>query len=188
MRRIEHDADLRASILDERNRDVPVWDATQEIVRAVDRIDDPAAIDRAGELRGRFLAEKGVVRERARQLTSYQRFHFTVGETDEVAGPFQLDDELRAAAPEIERERASPAREITGERVAIGHERDVTASAWNRIHLLVPLFQNALAFRRATVLGEVVRDQLEVGHFQRAGGVAPRSHYASGALKFFKTR
>ena len=63
--RIEHDADLGApALLDVRDRDVPVRDAAQEIVRAVDRIDDPAAVERPGERRGRFLAEKRVIRKR----------------------------------------------------------------------------------------------------------------------------
>jgi hypothetical protein len=70
--RIEHDAYLRASVLDIRDRDVPIRNPAQEIVRAVDRIDDPAAIDYPHEVSRRFLPEKSFVRERTRQIEQNQ--------------------------------------------------------------------------------------------------------------------
>ncbi len=56
--RIADDADLATSVLDVSDRYAVVASAAQKIVRAVDRIDDPDTLGRAGELRRGFLTEK----------------------------------------------------------------------------------------------------------------------------------
>src|SRR6202040_1730128 len=42
-------------------------------------------------------------------------------------------------------------------------------SLWQRVDLLVPLVEQALALRGAAVLGEVVVDELDLAHLQRPG-------------------
>ena len=68
--RIEDDADARTAFLHVSDRDIPVRHATQEVMRAVDRIDDPATVDRAFEARRRFLAQKTVAGKRRGDLTA----------------------------------------------------------------------------------------------------------------------
>jgi hypothetical protein len=117
--RIEHDADVGAAVDDVRDRHVPVRNAAQEIVRTVDRVDDPAAIERAGEGRRRFFPEKRILRPGRGDLAPKQRFDVAIGVAHEVLRSLQLDRQTVAVAPVIERNRTGLPRERLRERVAI---------------------------------------------------------------------
>ena len=97
--RVEHGADLRATAaLDIRDRDIPVRNSAQEVVRAVDRIDDPAPFERTGERASRLLAEESVLRKRGADLAAQQRLDVAVRVTDEVLRPLELDGQPLAIA------------------------------------------------------------------------------------------
>src|SRR5205814_4613191 len=111
LRRIEDDADFRARFFDIRNRHVPIRNAAQKIVGAINGIDDPAAIERPGETRRGFFAEKPIVRKRRCELDANQLLDFAIGDADKIAGTLELDDELLASIPEVERKGAGLACE-----------------------------------------------------------------------------
>jgi hypothetical protein len=74
--------------------------SAQEIVRAIDGIDDPDALLAARERRRGFLAEKRVVGKLPGQFRTNQGLHRSVGLAHIVLRPFGLDGE-RAAPGEV---------------------------------------------------------------------------------------
>jgi hypothetical protein len=117
--RIEDDAELRAPVDDVGDRDVPVRHAAQEVVRPVDGVDDPAAIDRAFEPGRGLLAEEAIAGKRRGQLGANQRLDLAVGAAHEILRPLELDDEPVAVAEMPERERARAARDVLRDLVAV---------------------------------------------------------------------
>ena len=122
LRWIEDDADLRACVFDVGDRDVPVRNAAQKIVRAVDRVDNPATIELTGEVPRRFFAEKSVIRKRSGELATEEIFDLAIGDAHEIARPLELDDELLAAIPIVERNCTGLPRNRASERIAIFHD------------------------------------------------------------------
>ena len=129
------------AVLDIGDRNVPERDAAQEIVRAVDRVDDPQALRIAGERRGRLLAEEMIAGKRARDFPANEILDLAVGDADEVLRALLLD-----------RQRIAPMPEITGERAGLpvgGHpieRHDVGTEALDE-----------RAFRGGHVVGDVDR-------------------------------
>ncbi len=88
-------------------------------MRAVDRIDDPQALGVAGEGRDRFFAQKMIGGKGVCDFPTDERFHFAVGDADEILRALELDRQRRATQPEIARTRAGLAREAPQECVAL---------------------------------------------------------------------
>ena len=130
--RVEHlvvlgivdDADLGLPDFDVRDRHAVVAQAAQEVVRAVDRIDDPDVLGCAGKRCRRFLAEEGIVRKRRRELAGDEVLDRAIGATDEVLRALVLDDQRVALGEQVARELAGLERDLLRGRIAGGQRHD----------------------------------------------------------------
>ena len=97
---VADDADLASPVLHVGDRYAVVARTAQEVVGAVDRIDDPQIRIGAGEARRGFLPEKSIPGKLALDLGANQRFNRAIGMTDEILSTFGLDRQ-RAPPNEI---------------------------------------------------------------------------------------
>src|SRR5207244_4527911 len=95
-------------------RPAVVMRARQEMMRAVDGSDEPAALLATRERPRSFLAKKRVVRKLLRQLRANQGFYRAVCLTHIVLGALGLDRKRAAPGKVIVRELTGLARNFPG--------------------------------------------------------------------------
>lgn len=98
VRVVDH-AKYRATIERQRNRDGILWNALQELARAVQRVDDPdAAVEQALAVVVGFLGEPGVVGKCAEQSLAERVVDFDVGFGDDFVAEAAAGPGLAVAA------------------------------------------------------------------------------------------
>ena len=90
---IVDDADLALVVLDVGNRHAVIAHPAQEIMGAVDRVDDPDVIELALEHRRGLLAEERIAGKRRGEATPDQLLDRAIGAADEILRALVLDDQ-----------------------------------------------------------------------------------------------
>ena len=119
-RRRRGSRDKARSALDRRRRRFAR--AAQNSVRAIDRVDDPTAVEWSREIRRGFFTKESIIGKRRGELATEEIFNLAIGNADKIARTFELDDELVAPIPKIKRERAGPSRGRAGKHIPIVHD------------------------------------------------------------------
>ena len=109
---IVDDADLGAAVFDVGDRHAVVAHAAQEVVRAVDRVDDPDLLRLADIRRRRLLAEERVAGKCRVEFARDKRLDRAVGARDEVLRALVLDRQRLALPEEVAGELARLARDL----------------------------------------------------------------------------
>src|ERR1022692_102645 len=132
---IDYDSDFATAPLDVGDRHAVVMCATQEVVRAIDRIDDPDALLIARDRRSGFLAEKRITRKRASDFLADQHLDRAVGLAYVVLRTLGLDGQRIAAREVVVRKLARLMGDRAGRGITCLNGRIVFRYRYHRRHL-----------------------------------------------------